>query len=894
MDRKKRTMKIMLLSLLMMLLTAGMVFADDEIDYGIVPAGGDFEALTVGASKNVKTEEDQILTYTFTPASDGIFVFKSTGKDDTYCSIIANTGTSEEEVLFGDDNDGVNFAVAFAAKKDKTYYLQCGGCDKEAATFGISLENAVFQSIEFQPISEELPIKLYEGIDGDWEYDYDDDDEFYQYFEYELPEFATGDKIIVTLTSGEEVTLTYDDDEGAFAYKNSENTLAYVEILDSEGIPDQEETNWEIEKIYKFRCTFKIDGDLYQFLIPVTICNNPRTLNSIEFIPSTTGLRELIDRTDGELYADNYFEYEPRYALIKGDQLKLTWSVEESADPIVEVYTYDGYNFVMEKDGERFNIQPDVDICWEDVPMQSEETPWSASDDQDHAFKGWFFKKSFDIPVKLVANNVGSIKYVQKNELKYTVGESGYMEEDDDGDQYYEYREPEFQAGDKLSVTAGGATKEYTYTIANGSKEGVFISADGEALQERRIVIYSDQSAENEWRPGDHYFGISYCGAKDPQAFKVTISLSAKDQAEVDKVIQQINAIPSSVTLSDEAAVSAVRKAYDALSKDQKSVISAATLKKLTDAETTIAKLKGQQEQNDTAAAEAVAKMIRALPATSRLTLKDEAAIKAARSAYDALTKEQQAKVSNYATLTAAEAKISQLKVASANDAINKIPAVVTLKDDATVKAARAAYDALSKTEKTQITAASLKKLTDAEATIAKLNKEAADKVTKMITALPATITMENESAVAAARKAYDELTADQKKLISATTLAKLTAAETVISNLKQNEAAKSATVELIKVVNVQGGKAKLLWEETTGVNGYQVFCSTSKKFKKGLKKKTVKDPTKTKLTVKKLKKGKTYFFKIRPYTNIADSATGDTSKVYGKWSNVKKAKIKK
>ena len=72
------------------------------------------------------------------------------------------------------------------------------------------------------------------------------------------------------------------------------------------------------------------------------------------------------------------------------------------------------------------------------------------------------------------------------------------------------------------------------------------------------------------------------------------------------------------------------------------------------------------------------------------------------------------------------------------------------------------------------------------------------------------------------------------------------------------------------------------------------MFCSTSKKFKKGLKKKAVNDPAKTKLTVKKLKKGKTYFFKIRPYTDIADSATGDASKVCGKWSNVKKVKIKK
>ena len=229
----------------------------------------------------VSTEADQILTYKFTPASDGIFVFKSTGDEDTYCSIIANADTSEPEVLFGDDNDGFNFALAFAAEKGKTYYLQCGECDKEAATFDISLENAAFKSIEFIPGSGELPIKLYEGIDGEW----DADDEC---FYYDLPKFSTGDKIVVTLANDEEMTLTYDVNRKTFAYKSSEDTLIYVKNFDWEDVPFQDNTNWKVGKSYKFRCTFKLDGDLYQFSIPVTIFRDPRTLEKIEFIPSTT------------------------------------------------------------------------------------------------------------------------------------------------------------------------------------------------------------------------------------------------------------------------------------------------------------------------------------------------------------------------------------------------------------------------------------------------------------------------------------------------------------------------------------------------------------------------------------------------------------------------------
>lgn len=65
---------------------------------------------------------------------------------------------------------------------------------------------------------------------------------------------------------------------------------------------------------------------------------------------------------------------------------------------------------------------------------------------------------------------------------------------------------------------------------------------------------------------------------------------------------------------------------------------------------------------------------------------------------------------------------------------------------------------------------------------------------------------------------------------------------------------------------------------------GYQIQYATNKKFKKA-KKKTVKS---TFVTLKKLKKKKTYFIRIRAY-KIADG-----KKVYGKWSSVKKVKVKK
>lgn len=65
----------------------------------------------------------------------------------------------------------------------------------------------------------------------------------------------------------------------------------------------------------------------------------------------------------------------------------------------------------------------------------------------------------------------------------------------------------------------------------------------------------------------------------------------AKDELAVAEVTEKINALPESnkVTKSDKNAIEEARKAYDALTDDQKAMISSDTLKKLTDAEKALA-----------------------------------------------------------------------------------------------------------------------------------------------------------------------------------------------------------------------------------------------------------------------------------------------------------------
>ncbi len=114
----------------------------------------------------------------------------------------------------------------------------------------------------------------------------------------------------------------------------------------------------------------------------------------------------------------------------------------------------------------------------------------------------------------------------------------------------------------------------------------------------------------------------------------------AEDNAK--KVTFQINNLPASPVLADEATVVAVRQAYDALSDHGKSMVTNYSV--LVAAESKIAELKAAAAE-DIAAAQVVIEQIDALQAG------DTAAIAAARAAYDALTDAQKEFVTNLARL---------------------------------------------------------------------------------------------------------------------------------------------------------------------------------------------------------------------------------------------------
>ena len=260
------------------------------------------------------------------------------------------------------------------------------------------------------------------------------------------------------------------------------------------------------------------------------------------------------------------------------------------------------------------------------------------------------------------------------------------------------------------------------------------------------------------------------------------------NNADANKVIELIEKI-GNVSLDSKADIEAARAAYNALSKADQAKVSAETLKLLTDAEAKYADLYNQ------AIADATIADIKAI---GNVTLDSKEAIEAARASYDLLTDTQKAKVPAdiLKLLTDAEAKYDDLvNNTDANKVIELIEKIgnVTLDSKADIEAARAAYNALSKADQAKVSAETLKLLTDAEAKYADLVDEAeANKVIAKINAL-GEITLDSKEAIEEARAAYNLLTASQKAKVSKEVLKTLEDAEKTYVEVKDNADAEAA-----------------------------------------------------------------------------------------------------
>ena len=262
---------------------------------------------------------------------------------------------------------------------------------------------------------------------------------------------------------------------------------------------------------------------------------------------------------------------------------------------------------------------------------------------------------------------------------------------------------------------------------------------------------------------------VNFEGEVEGTATKAMLTihvLKAPDDPAVAAVKELIDAI-GEVTLESGDAIDAARAAYDKLPEAKKALVD--NYEKLTAAEEAYTALV------DAAAAKAVDDLIDAI---GEVTADSGDAIKAARAAYDALTDTQKELVKNYEKLTAAEEAYTALVDAAAakavDDLIDAIGEVTADSGDA-IKAARAAYDALTDTQKELVK--NYEKLL------------AAEELYEELTASAAAIA---QKAAEEARKAQEEAEAAQKAAEEAVEAAKAAqeAAEAAAAKAGENNTA--------------------------------------------------------------------------------------------------------
>lgn len=104
----------------------------------------------------------------------------------------------------------------------------------------------------------------------------------------------------------------------------------------------------------------------------------------------------------------------------------------------------------------------------------------------------------------------------------------------------------------------------------------------------------------------------------------------------------------------------------------------------------------------------------------------------------------------------------------------------------------------------------------------------------------------------------------------------------------KQNTSkVKVAKVKKLKAKNLVGKKVKLSWKKVNGASGYKVYRATKKNGKYTLVK-TIKNAKTVKFTDKKVKKNKTYYYKVSAYKTVAKKV------VKGAYSARAKVRVKR
>ena len=270
--------------------------------------------------------------------------------------------------------------------------------------------------------------------------------------------------------------------------------------------------------------------------------------------------------------------------------------------------------------------------------------------------------------------------------------------------------------------------------------------------------------------------------------------------AEMTLIIVELPAT-AETTREDQAAVIAVREAYEALSEEQKAKVPAETLAKLVAAENIYVAMNKIDAIGEVA-----------------YTAESKALIDDAKEWFDTLSDDQKAAIDNTEQLQQADTDYNAV-----DSVFNKIETISDIRyDDRSgdaIGTARQAYVSLTAGQKALLSANSLQKLVDAETVYETLGKiDAIGKVE---------YSEESKELIDEARTYYNSLSDEQKSLINVVDYATLTESEETYS--AKDESAVATYSSLLAIVSV-------LFAVGLVVLGAMIYLLLKSKKKKGTK----------------------------------------------------------
>ena len=371
------------------------------------------------------------------------------------------------------------------------YRIKVYGIEK---TFYVSIKENPVTSVK---VTRAKQFTYYENVNGHMREDEDDN----EYFEYYTPYWETGDTFEITYKDSGIGTKKYTYSHGEFRTEDGK-------ILDDDYydlISNQEEEHWKIGSDNPY--TISVFG--FEKTFYVTIESNP--VKAVSYECANDPVYYLEDESNGSWVTydgEAYFDYDlPWFG--EGDVLTLTYKSTNETIKYTYTYKYDEEEEVsngifISEDGKE--LKPDSDIMY--FTDDQYEDHWGVGE-QTYYLKAYGFE--VELTATVVDGGIKGIKYTPIEKPTYIENNDGYWDTDSDGEDFFNYYDYGFREGDKLLVTdKEGTETEYVFDFGSYC----FVSEDGDEISDDELEFEDDQW-KNHWYVGDVTYRVFYKGVYD-------------------------------------------------------------------------------------------------------------------------------------------------------------------------------------------------------------------------------------------------------------------------------------------------------------------------------------------------------------------------------------------